>query len=82
VSQTGFATPFARHVTLAVSCFGPWCAHAQRGVEVLAFVRSGAQGDLISTNPCGGYLFDTPTPRMIRAVKSCFAGQACVPALR
>jgi hypothetical protein len=77
LSAKGFSTPYNQDVTLSVACFGPWCASAQRGTEVLAFVELGAQGNVISINPCGGYLFGTPTPKMIRAVKTCFAGGAC-----
>lgn len=79
LSARGFATPFSKPVTIAVACFGPWCARVQQGSEVLAFVELGAQGGTIATNPCGGYLFGTPTPQMIRAVKRCFAGGACQP---
>lgn len=79
LSDAGFNTPYSKPVTLAVSCFGPWCASVQQGSEVLAFVELGAQGNVIATNPCGGYLFGTPTPKMIRAVKSCFAGKTCAP---
>lgn len=79
LSGEGFVTPFNKRVTLALSCFGPWCANARAGVDVLVFVEQTAQGGVISSNPCGGYLFETPTPEMIRTVKQCFAGKACVP---
>ena len=79
LSAAGFAIPFSKPVTLAVACYGPWCASAPQGSEVLAFVQLGAQGDTIATNPCGGYLFAAPTFKMIRAVKACFSGKACVP---
>jgi hypothetical protein len=79
LSDAGFITPYSKPVTLAVSCYGPWCASVQQGSEVLAFVALGTGGNMIATNPCGGYLFGTPTPKMIRTVKSCFAGKTCVP---
>ncbi|MCX7566621.1 hypothetical protein OS189_09735 [Sulfitobacter sp. F26169L] len=79
LSRKGFATPFSSPVTLSVACFGPWCASAPHGTEVLAFVEIGADGYVVSTNPCGGFLFDTPTPEMIDTVKRCFAGQRCQP---
>ncbi len=79
LSQKGFSSPFNNAVTLEVACYGPWCARPQAGQDVLAFVRLGAGDGVIATNPCGGYLFDTPVPAVIRAVKSCFAGKACTP---
>jgi hypothetical protein len=79
LSRSGFSTPFSKRVILAISCYGPWCATAQEGSEVLAFVELGEKDDVIATNPCGGYLFHTPTSTMINAVKNCFAGQACEP---
>lgn len=79
LSGAGFVTPYEGDIILSVECFGPWCAGAQDGVEVLAFVDVGAQEHVVSTNPCGGYLFGTPTPKMIRAVQSCFAGKTCKP---
>ncbi|MEQ6249237.1 hypothetical protein ABMC89_10145 [Sulfitobacter sp. HNIBRBA3233] len=75
-----FRLPFERAVTLRVECIGPWCASAPEGVDVLAFVELREDGpDVIATNPCGGYLFGSPKPRMIRAVKDCAAGKSCVP---
>ena len=79
LSAAGFSTPYRKNVTIAVACFGPWCASAKNGTDVLAFVEVGAEGNVISTNPCGGYLFTAPTKKMIGAGKSCFAGQACTP---
>ncbi len=79
LSSAGFATPYQKPVTIAVACYGPWCSSAQKGTEVLAFVELGEDGNVISTNPCGGYLFTSPTQQMIRAIKSCFVGKACVP---
>lgn len=79
LSTSGFSTPYANPVTIALACFGPWCPDLQQGGQVLAFVAVGPAGNVIATNPCGGYLFDNPTGRMISAVKSCFAGKACTP---
>ena len=79
LSSAGFNTPYSKPVTLAVSCFGPWCTSVPQGTEVLAFVELGANGNVVSTNPCGGFLFGTPTPRMIRAVTGCFSGKSCAP---
>lgn len=75
----GFETPYHKPVTLAVACYGPWCASAQRGVEVLAFVELNPNGDVVATNPCGGYLFHNPTPKILRAVEQCMQGGPCKP---
>ena len=79
LSARGFATPYNRSVRLRVECYGPWCANVQRGGQVLAFVEQREDGRVIATNPCGGYLFQNPTARMLRAVRGCFAGGACAP---
>lgn len=77
LSRAGFKTPYNKAVDVYVACYGPWCANVQRGGKVLAFVESGPQGRVIATNPCGGYLFGNPTPRMLTAVQQCMAGQRC-----
>jgi len=76
---SGFKTPYNKPVTLAVACFGPWCASAERETSVLAFVELAPQGGVIATNPCGGYLFHNPTPQMIRSVAQCLKDGACSP---
>lgn len=80
LSASGFSTPYSKPVNVILECYGPWCASMPRGGQVLAFVSSGAQGRIIATNPCGGYLFDNPTTEMLRGIKSCFAGGSCTPA--
>lgn len=82
LTEAGFSIPFDHRVTLAIACYGPWCAKPLSGSEVLAFVEQDEDGFVVATNPCGGYLFDTPKPAMIRKVKACFAGYDCVPEVR
>ncbi len=83
LSKEGFTLPFDRDVTLEVACYGPWCASAQSGQKVLAFVRRGAEGYVVETDPCGGGdLFRAPKPAMIRKVKSCYKGAECAPKLQ
>lgn len=79
LSRAGFVTSFDKKVTLAVACFGPWCAQPNSEGGVLAFVELRNDGDVIATNPCGGYLFGAPTPAMLRSVQQCFAGRSCKP---
>ena len=80
--KDGFTAPFVRELTLAVACYGPWCAQPESGKEVLAFVEQGTAGDVLATNPCGGYLFAEPSAELIRRVQACFAGAECVPETR
>ncbi|MEH6646433.1 hypothetical protein [Sulfitobacter sp.] len=54
LSYSGFSTPYSKPVTLAVACFGPWCANVKEGSDVLAFVELGVDGGIVATNPCGG----------------------------
>jgi hypothetical protein len=77
LSRTGFSTPFDKQVTLAIACFGPWCANPSSGGEVLAFIELHSDGDVIATNPCGGYLFGAPTQATLRSVQRCFVGRSC-----
>lgn len=77
LSRTGFATPFSEQVTLAVACFGPWCARPSPQADALAFVELRDGAYVITTDPCGGYLFDAPTAAMLRAVQRCFSSKAC-----
>ncbi len=79
LTEAGFSIPFEQDVTLAVACYGPWCAKPLSGSDVLAFVEQDEDGFVVTTNPCGGYLFYTPKPAMIRKVKACFAGGECEP---
>ena len=79
LTSAGFSLPFDRRVTLEVACYGPWCAKPLSGSDVLAFVQHGKDGLMVAADPCGGFLFDTPKPAVIRKVKACFAGKTCVP---
>lgn len=80
LSDGSFDLPIEREVMLEIACYGPWCAQVPKGSEVLAFLElRGTGDDVIATNPCGGYLFGTPTPKMIRDVKRCARGDECVP---
>lgn len=79
LSNAGFTYRYDKPVTVTLSCVGPWCAGAEPGSEVLAFVALGADGDgVIANHPCGGYLFTRPTAQMLRDVRQCFAGKECV----
>ena len=66
-------------LTLAVLCYGPWCAQAQDGAETLAFLKETPAGYELETNPCGGFMFQEPPAEMIRKVEECYRGAACEP---
>jgi len=82
LTSAGFAIPFDRKVTLEIACFGPWCAKPLSGSDVIAFVERRTEGFVVAANPCGGFLFDTPKPAVIRKLKACFAGKTCDAAFR
>ena len=61
LTQGGFDTPFTRPITLEAQCLGPWCAQAEPGVEVLAFVETAGDGYRLTITPCGGMAFQEPS---------------------
>lgn len=82
LAKSGFNVSFQRDVVLSVLCYGPWCASAVSGGQMLAFVQKSPEGYVVSTNPCGGDVFTAPSPDMIRKVQQCFNGEDCSPADR
>lgn len=79
LSLTGFTNSYEKPVTVVLSCAGPWCAQAEAGADVLAFVALGPDSNIITDGPCGGYLFARPTAQMLRDVTGCFRGESCAP---
>lgn len=77
LNKQGFKVPFDRPVSFEVLCFGPWCGSLQNGGEVLAFVRRDARGYALEVSPCGGRVFQTPKPAMLRKVQACFSRGSC-----
>ncbi|MEW9918230.1 hypothetical protein AB2B41_01325 [Marimonas sp. MJW-29] len=77
LTREGFKLPFEQAITLEVACLGPWCGSAQNGEDVLAFVRKDADGYAIAVGPCGGSIFGTPKPEMLKAVLACLRDQNC-----
>ena len=82
LAVSGKGTSYSGPVTLSIFCAGPWCPSARSGVETLAFVRRSTDGDVITQGPCGGMLFQNPSPGQIRRVKSCLKGGDCAPRTR
>lgn len=79
LSREGFATPFAKDITLDVQCLGPWCGSAESGTEVLGFVERRETGHVLTLDPCFSYGFPDPTEDMLEQVKSCMRGGPCKP---
>ncbi len=76
LGRLGKRGAFSENITLGVRCFGPWCASAQNG-DVVAFVRKGGNGYVLETDPCGGFLFTSPTSEQMRALQNCLDGKTC-----
>ena len=79
LSAAGFETPYSKPVTLVLQCLASWCASAQPGEQVLAFVKLTNSGGVVTSSPCGSYLFRNPTRKTLRAAQRCMAGQGCTP---
>lgn len=77
LTKDGFETPFETSLTLAAECAGPWCAQAEPGVEVLAFVEKDGDSYRLVLGPCGGMVFQSPTPEDVTRVVACHQGKAC-----
>lgn len=79
LTERGVDMPLTTDVMLEVKCSGPWCPSPKPG-PVLAFLRkTGETSYAVSINACGGFLFGTPAPEQISAVKDCLAGRGCRP---
>lgn len=81
LTRQGFVTGYAEPVSLHLRCFGPWCASATPGQEVLAFLNVDASPPSLEITPCGGHVF-AATPKIQSRALSCFRGEACAPTER
>ena len=72
----GKPVPFETEVTLEVRCAGPWCPTPQPG-DSLGFLRETAEGYVLSTNACGGFLFARPSKGQVKELQDCLAGRHC-----
>ncbi|WP_417524628.1 hypothetical protein [Marinovum sp.] len=81
LTRAGFNHPYDEEIVLNAQCYGPWCAGAVTGNEVLAFVNLDAETPEVTINPCGGFAFGSPTPEMTEQVIACHNGGDCTPRL-
>ncbi len=79
LSRAGFTTPFARDISLEVSCFGPWCGGAQSGVEYLVFLEKRGRDYVMVADPCGSWAFPEPSAEQVEQVEACIGGLECAP---
>jgi len=77
LTEGGFDTPFRQDLTLEAQCLGAWCATAEPGAEVLAFIESGAEGYRLVLSPCGGMMFAEPSGEDLERVEACYQGSMC-----
>ena len=77
LTKSGFTHPFNRTLALEVSCFGPWCASAVSGKNVLAFLKQTSAGYVLATNPCGGLVFYEPSVKTLDKVIQCYIKNRC-----
>jgi len=76
LSAEGFVTDYMGDMTLQIGCAGPWCGTAQSGVDALIFVA--AERPLtVEAGPCGGRIFESPTPAVLDALTACMQGGPC-----
>lgn len=79
LTRAGFSRPFDRPVILEIACYGPWCATASDGAETLAFVEQTPEGWMLRTNPCGGFVFQSPDEAFLKRARACMNGADCAP---
>ncbi|MEP2891570.1 hypothetical protein [Tateyamaria sp.] len=72
----GKPVPVEINLTLEVRCAGPWCPSPKPG-DTLGFLRETAEGYVLSTNACGGFLFGQPTKAQVATMQNCLAGRHC-----
>ena len=76
----GFDTAFEADLTIDAQCLGPWCARAESGETILAFIEQREEGYLLSLTPCGGMGFAAPSDEDVKRVEACHRGEGCDPA--
>ncbi|MEO9896897.1 MAG: hypothetical protein ABJD13_10295 [Paracoccaceae bacterium] len=78
LGSLGKRASFSKDVTLSVRCFGPWCGGAHNS-DVVAFLRRDDMRYILETDPCGGFLFSSPTSDHMRLLQQCLDGKSCEP---
>lgn len=77
LTTSGFTNKTRIPLTLEVSCYGPWCARASSGKDVLAFLKQTPTGYTLTTTPCGGHVFYEPSRKMLETVERCYLTGQC-----
>lgn len=79
LSPEGFTSPYDKAITLDVRCFGPWCASAASGTNILGFVEQRQGGPVLTLDPCYSTAFIDPDKAALEKVIGCMQGDACEP---
>ena len=79
LTRDGFTNDYVSDVTLQVGCAGPWCGSARSGVDAIFFVEATDPPVTMQAGPCGGMIFEEPTPATLEMLTSCMQGGACSP---
>ncbi len=77
LTKKGFTQDFAADITLNATCAGAWCARAEPGAEVLAFLEKSDAGYSLTITPCGGMAHQEPSEEDIDRVATCYAKGSC-----
>ena len=77
LTRDGFTAPFARTVTLDITCAGPWCGGLAAGREMLVFLEQRPDGLHLTLPPCGGTAFETPDKALLDRIATCFRQGVC-----
>lgn len=78
LDQDGFDQTVDRPVSVALSCLGQFCATSLPEGEVLAYLKQTTTVPRAEVDPCGGWIYENPTPAQIDAVLACHTGGKCV----
>ncbi len=76
LSQDGFVNDYAGPITLQPTCAGSWCGGAKSGVEAVFFVQVDDVPTVVA-GPCGGKIFENPSPAVLDALTTCMQGGEC-----
>lgn len=82
LTREGFTAPFDRDITFNAVCFGPWCASAETGADLIAFVEYRGGEYVFTLDPCYSTGFFDPDDAMLKDAASCMRGGPCAPKTR
>lgn len=78
LTQDGFTSDYIGPVVLQPTCAGSWCGSASSGVDAIYFAASGERPAVFTAGPCGGRIFENPSPAVLEMLTSCMQGGTCL----